>query len=276
MSKNPDLVLVETTNGVATLTMNNPRRLNGWTAAMQAALSGALARVATDPDVSAAILTGSGDKYYSAGADLSGTLRLDHPKTLHGLIEQGNYKLFDQFIQFPKPILAAVNGAAIGAPVTSATLCDAIIASDQASFRTPFARLGVPPEGCSSVHFARLMGEEVADRILGQEGWVPTAQEALEVGLINTVVPHDTLLAEAQKQAEAWVSEGRTRTFRAGATKEDLMAANARESREVADAFLSGPFLMGQYRFLKSKKKTRMAMMFLALRVTRPAWSLLL
>ncbi len=276
MATHADLVLVETSQRVATLTMNNPRRLNGWTTAMQAALADAMARMADDADVAAVVLTGAGSDYYSAGADLSGTIRLGHPKTLHGLIEKGNYRLFDQFIQFPKPILAAVNGNAIGAPVTSATLCDAIIASERASFRTPFARLGVPPEGCSSVHLPRLIGETAADRMLGQEGWAPTAPEALEVGLVDAVVPPERLREEAQKRAEAWVAEGRPRTLKAGATKEELMAVNARESKEVADAFLSAPFLMGQYRFLKSKKKTSLAMTFLALRLTRPAWSLLL
>ena len=272
---NDDLILVEIRNRVATLTMNHPRRLNGWTTAMQAALAKALAESAANADVGAVVLTGTGE-YYSAGADLSGTLRLQNPRVLHGLIEKGNYDLFDQFIQFPKPILAAVNGAAIGAPVTSATLCDAIIASDRASFRTPFARFGIPPEGCSSVHFERLIGAEAAERILGPEGWRPSAAEALEIGLIDAVVPHDQLLPAAQEKAEGWVAEKRPRTFRAGATKEALVAANARESREIADAFLSGPFLMSQYRFLREKKKTGPALTFLALRMTRPAWSLLL
>lgn len=275
MTTEGDLVRYETRNGVATLTMNNPRRLNGWTLAMQSALGDAFARAAGDPDVAAAVLTGTGE-YYSAGADLSGTIRLHLPKTLRAKIERGNYVLFDRFLQFPKPILAAVNGHAIGAPVTSATLCDAIIASDQASFRTPFARVGLPPEGCSSVFFPRLIGEDAANRILGEEGWRPSAAEAHDIGLVDTVVPHDSLLDEAQRMAEAWAAAKKPRQFRAGATKEELVAANARESTEVANAFLSPAFLMGQYRFLMSKKKTGPAVTFLALRLTRPAWSLLL
>ena len=63
------------------------------------------------------------------------------------------------YFQFPKPLIIAVNGPAIGACVTSATVCDAIVASEKATFATPFAKLGVPPEGCSSVHFERLMGK---------------------------------------------------------------------------------------------------------------------
>ena len=90
---------------------------------------------------------------------------------------ENNQALFNLFLDFPKPILIAVNGPALGASVTSATLCDGIIASDKATFSTPFAALGVTPEGCSSVQFARLMGEENAERMLGREGWRPGAEE---------------------------------------------------------------------------------------------------
>ena len=98
------------------------------------------------------------DPYYCAGVNLSETLKPMHPKTLHGLIYENNKAVFDIFIEFPKPLLIAANGPAIGACVTSATLCDGIIASEKATFLTPFARLAIPPEGCSSVHFQRIMG----------------------------------------------------------------------------------------------------------------------
>lgn len=270
-----DLVLVTTKNRVRTLTMNNPRRLNGWTLPMQRALGAALDAAAGDDDVAAVVLTGTGT-YYSAGADLSGAFKLGHPRTLRALVVKGNHELFDQFIRFPKPLLAAINGVALGAPVTTAVLCDAIVASEAASFSTPFARLGVPAEGCSSVLFPRLFGAAVADRILGEEGWKPTAREALEIGLVEAVVPADALLDEAQRIAEGWVAAGRARTYRGGATRAELEMVNARESEEVADAFLSKKFLMNQYRFLRSKKKTGPAMTFLALAVTRPLWGRLL
>ena len=74
-----------------------------------------------------------------------------HPQALHDLIYARNKAVFDQFLQFPKPVIAAINGPAIGASVTTATLCDALLVAEAASLSTPFARLGVPPEGCSSV-----------------------------------------------------------------------------------------------------------------------------
>lgn len=271
----PDLLLSSTTNGVTTLTMNDPRRLNGWTNEMMRALQSALTKAASDEGTRVVVLTGTG-RYYSAGVNLGGTLSLGHPEKLRQEIIRHNQALFDMFLDFPKPILIAVNGPAIGATVTSATLCDGVIAASSATFSTPFYRLGVPPEGCSSVHFARLMGEATAQRMLGKEGFTPTAQQAKEVGLITHVVADDALLAEAQKLAEQWIAEGRTRTFRGGATKEELKAVNARESIALANAFLSPKFLEGQFKFLASKKKTAPALTFLALRVTRPLWSRLL
>ena len=275
MSEPAPLILIAKKDGVTALTMNNPARLNGWTMAMMTALKEALRAAAEDPGCGAVILTGA-DPYYCAGVNLSATIQMSHPRVLRQTIIEHNQGLFDAFIDFPKPILIAANGPGIGACVTSATLCDGIIASEEATFSTPFVAVGVPPEGCSSVHFARLMGEAAADRMLGAEGWKPTAAEALEVGLVQWVVPHGALLAEAQVIAAGWVAAGATRTFRAGSTPEELRAVNAAESVQVADAFLSRPFLRGQFRFLRRKKKTAPALTFLALWLTQPLWSLLL
>jgi Delta3-Delta2-enoyl-CoA isomerase len=270
-----DLVLRSTKNRVTTLTMNMPARLNGWTQGMMAALHDAMGEAAADEGTRVLILTGT-DPYYTAGVNLGGTVKLAHPRVLRQQIIAHNQALFDLFIDFPKPLLVAVNGPAIGAPVTSATLADAIIASERATFSTPFAALGVPPEGCSSEHFPRLLGEETAARLLGSEGWKPTAAEALEIGLVQWVVPHEELLATAQQIAVTWAEEGRARSFRGGATREALKAVNARESVQVADAFLSPPFLKGQFEFLWRKKKRGPALVFFALHATHPLWSRLL
>ncbi len=270
-----DLVLRSTKNGVTTLTLNMPARLNGWTRPMMDAMRAALADAGEDAETKAVILTGT-DPYYCAGVNLAGTLQLGHPRTLHKLIIEHNQALFETFLRFPKPILIAANGPAIGASVTSASLCDGIIASERATFSTPFAALGVSPEGCSSVLFPKLLGETNADRILGKEGWKPTAAEALEIGLVEWVVPHEQLLDKAQEIAEDWVEAGGERRFRGGLSLDELLEINAKESREIADAFLAAPFLSGQFRFLWGKKKRGPALMFLTLRLTRPAWSLLL
>jgi enoyl-CoA hydratase/carnithine racemase len=266
------LILRETKNGVTTLSMNNPRKLNGWTEKMMGELQSELAAIESDSEVHVVILTGA-DPYYCAGVNLSGALKLEHPKKMKESITSQNYALFGLFIDFKKPIIVAANGPAIGGAVTSATLCDAIIASDKATFSTPFARLGVTPEGCSSVHFERLMGADNAERMLGDEGFVPTAEEALEMGLIDQVVPHDALLETAQALAETWIEEGRTRQFRAGLTQAEASAINAEESPRLAAAFLDSPFILGQAQFLRKKKKWGPAILFYSLWITRPVWS---
>jgi len=268
----PGPILVHKREGVTTLTMNTPGRLNGWTRQMMDALEAGLSAAASDDQTRVLVLTGA-DPYFCAGVNLAGALSLGHPRKMHEMIVENNEALFNLFLDFPKPMLIAVNGPAIGASVTSATLCDGIIASEKATFSTPFAALGVTPEGCSSMHFARLMGEENAERMLGREGWRPNAQEALDAGLIQWVVPHDQLAEEADRIAREWIEAGAQRTFRGGSGRDELKAVNARESLELADAFLGAPFIKAQFKFLSSKKKWAPAAIFLAMLISRPVWS---
>jgi peroxisomal 3,2-trans-enoyl-CoA isomerase len=262
-------------DGVTTLTMNTPQRLNGWTAEMMDALKEGFRDAAKDDETRVLILTGA-DPYYCAGVNLSAVTRLEHPRKLHAMIVANNQALFDMFLDFPKPILIAINGPAIGASVTSATLCDGIIASEKATFSTPFAALGIPPEGCSSVHFARIMGESNAGRMLGEEGWRPTAEEALKAGLIQWIAPHEELGQEAQRIAREWIDSNAARSFRGGSERDELKTVNASESVELADAFLSAPFIKAQFVFLRRKKKWGPAAMFLTMLITRPLWSRML
>ena len=270
-----DLILTDTdADGITTLTMNLPARLNGWTVKMLTSLYAALESASEDPAVKVIILTGAGS-YYCAGVNLGAAFSVAHPRTLHDFIATENAALFNRFIDLDKPILIAVNGPALGASVTSAVLCDAIIASDKARFSTPFAALGATPEGCSSVTFPRIIGE-AAPRMLFDEGWQPTAQEALEIGLVERVVPHDSLLDAAKAMAREWIAAGRGRTFRGGFTRQELKAVNAEESQALASAFLHPRFLSGRFKFFWRKKKRSTALMFFVLWLTSPAWRLLL
>merc|ERR1711909_228159 len=235
---------------------NNPKKLNAWTVPMFENMFDLLTKHGKDDNTKVLILTGSGP-YYCAGANLSENIKLMHPKKLHSMIIESNNRIFNAFLDFPKPILIAANGPAIGACVTSATLCDAIIASEKATFTTPFARLGIPPEGCSSVHFERIMGADNAQRMLGPEGWIPTAEEALKAGFVHQVVPHNDLMKSAQAKAEEWIKEERVKNFIKSNQVDEYKAINMRESKELADAFLSTKFIDAQYKFLKSKGKSQ-------------------
>jgi len=270
----PNLVLSSTKNNVTTLTMNDPKKLNGWTGPMMVTMQHMFKQLAKDDQTKVMVLTGA-DPYYCAGVNLSATIRPMHPKKLHGMIVTKNQEVFDTFLDFPKPILIAANGPAIGACVTSASLCDGIIASEKATFNVPFATLGIPPEGCSSVHFERMLGKDAALKML-DDGWKPTADEAKTVGLVVDVVPHDQLMEKAQALAEQWVAEGRKKTIPGGGDVAEYKAVNAQESIALADAFLSVPFLQAQSNFLKSKGKTQMAAVFWLVKTLRPLWSKLL
>lgn len=280
LSCSSNLVLFAEKNGVATLTLNNAKKFNGWTKPMMLALHDAMRDAAASTSTKVVVLTGS-DPYYCAGVDLGGTLRPMMPKDLYETIRATNQKVFDTFIEFPKPLLVAVNGPAIGASVTSSTIADAVIASERATFSTPFSKLGVTPEGCSSVLFDRLLGPVATERMLGPEGWVPTASEAEALGLISRLVPHESLMQEAQAEAEDWIATNRPRTVggkfrRTDELVTELLATNKKESEDLAEAFLAPKFLQAQYDFATEKGKPELARMFWALKTSRPLWSLLL
>ena len=229
---------------------------------------------AKDENTKVVILTGT-DPYYSSGGDISGYMRLQNPKQFHSMIVKNNFKMFDTFISFPKPILIAANGPSIGGAVTSAALCDGILASKRATFLTPFSRMCVPPEGCSGVSFQRIMGEEAARKML-DDCWVVRADDAKEIGLVMEVVEHNKLMETAQVVAEKWVVEHKKREMMGGGSKEEYSEMNAKESVAVADAFLSHKFLHAQYEMLWERGKLRNAFIFWIFKSLRPLWIQLL
>lgn len=271
---NEPLIVLSHLNGVSTIRMNRPEKLNGWTESMMKELKASFESLKSDHNAKVVILTGT-DPYYCAGVDLGGSFKIMTPNKLQKAIEINNRELFEIFLDFPKPIIAAINGPAIGASVTSATLCDAIVASEKATFLTPFYKLAVPPEGCSSIHFERLMGKQNALRMLSIEGWKPTAKEAKEVGLISDVYQHSELLSNAQKLAEDWIQSGYTtrKLYTTPGLLKEMKDANARESKELADAFLSTNFFDSQIQFASDKGKTKIAWIFRLVRYSRPIWA---
>ncbi len=258
-------------DGIVTLRFNNPRKLNGWTGEMRDEFRAALDKARRDGDARAVIVTGT-DAYYSAGVDFAGMVRPMRPSTLKETIRSHNYALFDQFIDFPKPIFAAVNGPAIGAAVTSASLTDGILASTTATFHTPFKALGLVAEGCSSFYFPHLMGEANAKRFL-EDGEKVTAADAAAAGLVVSVVAADELRAAAEQHARDWLAEGKGRTIVSEGLVERLKEVNASESAALADAICDYPFVDAMIRFSAAKKKWRALAIFASLRLTRPVWS---
>lgn len=272
-SSKTNLVLSATKNNVTTITMNNPEKYNAWGKSMTDQLKIHFEKAASNPDTKVVVHTGIGPYFCSGGSLAEIVAGARSPRGVQRLIQEENEKIFNVFIQFPKPIIAAVNGPGIGGGVTGPALCDVIIASDRATFLTPFEQLGVKPEGCSTVHFERIMGKKNADKML-KEGYKAKAHEALEMGLISEVVRHEQLLARAQELGEEWAKTGRKRRLRGEASVEEYSRVNIEESRALADVFVSEKFLRTQLEFLKRKGKSWSStglIMWIMLK-TRPLW----
>jgi len=268
-----NLVLSSTRNNVTTITLNDPAKYNAWSKSLTDQMIDHFARAAADSETKVVIYTGTGP-YFCSGGNLSELFSsVSSPKAVQNNIRESNQRCFNVFIEFPKPLIAAVNGPGIGSGTTAPALCDIILASDKASFSTPFTNLGVGPEGCASVHFERILGKHTASRLL-DDCWRPSAHEAKEIGLVSEVLPHEELLTRAQEVGEEWARSDKKREIPGGGSVEEYKAVNARESMELAQAFVSEKFLRTQLQFLEKKGKgwSLTGVVFWLLLKTRFAW----
>ncbi|KAK4319461.1 hypothetical protein Pmani_009605 [Petrolisthes manimaculis] len=191
-------LLVTCEGGLRKITLNRPSKKNAITVEMYNEWVAALKEAAEDPGTVVTTITGAGD-YYCSGNDLSNFMGID-PSNMQEYSKQSGELLnrfVSAFIEFPKPLVAVVNGPAIGVSVTVMGLFDAVYASDKATFNTPFSNLGQSPEGCSSYTFPKLMGPAKASELLLFNKKI-TAHQACELGLVTEVFP------EASMQQEVW------------------------------------------------------------------------
>jgi enoyl-CoA hydratase/carnithine racemase len=183
--------------GVRLLTLDRPQALNAFDSPLYRAAGSALDAARSDDGVKVAVITGAG-RAFSAGQDLDEMARLAAGEQ----IDSGFPVLLDALQAFDKPLVAAVNGAAVGIGFTMLPHCDLVLAADGARFRTPFAEMGVPPEAASSYLFPARMGWQRAAEVLFTSPWL-SAAEAVECGIALRVVPAGDLLAEALTLAGA-------------------------------------------------------------------------
>ena len=196
-------ILYEVSDGIATITLNRPDKLNAYTTEMGDEVVDAFARSRDDSSVRVVILTGAG-RGFCAGVDLehlkahqSGANASKGPK----LGEEAFLRQLPlDLVAFPKPVIAAINGAAIGAGVTMVLPCDIRIAADHAKIGLTFAKLGILPAWAARTCCPRLVGAAKA-RELVLTAKIILAPEAERIGLINKSVPADELMKEARKLA---------------------------------------------------------------------------
>ncbi|MEZ5260911.1 MAG: crotonase/enoyl-CoA hydratase family protein [Acidimicrobiales bacterium] len=199
-----DTILYEVSDRILTITLNRPERLNAFTEHMRAEMTDALDRADADDEVRAIIVTGAG-RGYCAGADLErggDTFNYDAAGGDGSAAEEewhrdGGGLLTLRIFECNKPIIAAVNGPAVGIGVTMQLPMDIRIASESARFGFVFARRGIVPEACSTWFLPRIVGISKALE-WAYSGRVFSAQEALEGGLVSKVVPDAELLPTAR------------------------------------------------------------------------------
>ena len=180
--------------GVMTLTINRVDKKNSITAAMYAAMADVLAAAENDPAVRVLVIQGH-ETIFSAGNDIGDFLNKP-PSTQDSPV----FRFLRGISSFPKPIVAAVCGPAVGIGTTMLLHCDLIYAGDNAAFSMPFVNLGLCPEAASSLLVPQLMGyPRAAEALLLGEPF--SAETALEIGLINRIVPPAEASALAQQQA---------------------------------------------------------------------------
>ncbi len=193
-------IIYEVDAGVLTLTLNRPEKLNAFTRVMRDEMIDAFDRADADDDVRAIIVTGAG-RAFCAGADLAGggdTFNADAQSDGEsGVRRDGGGLLTLRIYECNKPVIAAVNGAAVGVGVTMTLPMDVRLASDFAKFGFVFARRGIVPEACSSWFLPRVVGVNQALE-WAYSGEVFPAEEALAAGLVKRLYPKDELLPAAR------------------------------------------------------------------------------
>ena len=179
---------------VGIVTLNRPEVMNAIDETMANELYELLSEIENDPDVRAVILTGAG-KAFMAGGDIALMQKLTTPEAKAWALLV--HKVFDKLYHLPQPTIAAVNGPAIGGGFEMVMACDLRIAGEKAKFGQPEINLGIIPGAGSSQRLPRIIGGPRAKALI-LLGEILNAEQAMQLGVINRVIPPDSLLAEAK------------------------------------------------------------------------------
>ncbi|MFC0359325.1 MULTISPECIES: enoyl-CoA hydratase/isomerase family protein [Kytococcus] len=188
MNDNPRPVLLDLTDGVATVTLNRPEAMNALDVATKEALLSTLREVAEDPAARVVVLTGAGDRAFCVGQDLKEHIGLLEDGTAWDTVPQHYNPIVTALAEMPKPVVARINGACAGAGAAFAMACDVRVMAAEAQVTFAFAGIGLSCDSGTSWHLPRLVGPQRAAELLLMGGRV-SAQEALAMGLVGTVVP---------------------------------------------------------------------------------------
>jgi 2-(1,2-epoxy-1,2-dihydrophenyl)acetyl-CoA isomerase len=201
-------ILFEKRDRVGIITLNRPERLNAWTWKMSGEMADAIQRCNDDDGYGAIVITGAG-RGFCSGADMQvfdGAINARDRATSEEEKQRANgppqrQRRAPDFYQTSKPIIAAINGPAIGVGLTMTLTMDLRIASDKARFAMRFVRMGIVPEAMSTLYLPQIVG--IANALeLSMTGRIVGAEDALRFGLVSRVVPHEQLLDETLALAD--------------------------------------------------------------------------
>ncbi len=199
-------IIFEVEGNVGIIRFNRPKALNAINTEMVKELDDALIRVEGDSNIKVLILTGEGDKAFVAGADISQMVNLDSLQLRR--FSRDLHEVQFRLEGLPIPVIACVNGFALGGGTEMAMASDFIYASENAKFGQPEINLGLIPGAGGTQRLPRLVGKGMAKELC-MTGAIISAQEAKEIGLVNKVFPHEQLWEETMKTASVLVSKGR-------------------------------------------------------------------
>ena len=227
-----DHLLVDIKDGVATLTLNRPDKLNALSGEMITQSVATLERLAVDPAVGCIVVTGA-ERGFCAGGDVSAMSAGGAPMTFEQMLDRqrASHRMPGLLYSIPKVTIAAVNGAAAGAGLSIALACDLRIASDKAKFTTAFAKVGFGGDFGITWPLARILGEAKAKELLFLSD-VLTADQALSLGLVNRVVPHEQFKSAVNELA-ARIARGPQVSYRY--MKENVRLAGTQDYATMLD-----------------------------------------
>lgn len=229
-------LLFESKSGIAYVTINRPDKLNALNAQAKQELLQVFEHIKHDPDIHVVILTGAGEKSFVAGTDIGELTELN--TDTGKLFAMGGQEVFDRIENLGKPVLAAVNGYALGGGCELALACHIRIASENAKFGQPEVNLGIIPGYGGTQRLARLIGKGRAMEMI-LTGDQIDAHEALRIGLVNKVVPLSELMKTAEAIAQKIVSKGQV------AIRLALKAVNMTDETNLTDGLALEASLFG-------------------------------
>ena len=229
-------VLLDVTDKIATITLNRPEALNAFNSAQLMAVTEVARGLRGRRDVRCVIVTGAGDRAFAAGADIKEMANLSPVEGL--AFGRLGHAMTAAFELLPQPVIAAVNGFALGGGCELALACDIRIASQNAVFAQPEVALGIPPGWGGSQRLTWAVGPGLASELI-LTGRRVKADEALRIGLVNAVYPQAELLIKAREMA-AQIAANSPTAVRASKTLIRMARNGQQESGLQAEAQLFG------------------------------------